>query len=51
MLEKLIYGAQFTLITGGVVCIAIILAVIIQAIVYRTTKISIYKLLMKSLLK
>ena len=51
MLENLIYGAQFTVITGGVVCIAIILAVIIQAIVYRTTKISLFNLLLKSLLK
>lgn len=51
MLNKFIYGAQFILITGGVVCIAIILAVIIQAIVYRTTKISLCNLLLKSLLK
>lgn len=54
-MEKIIFGCQWLLITisqlliwGG---ITLILFVLIQAIVYRTTNISIYKILMKSLLK
>lgn len=55
MLQNLIYGIQWLVITGLVMSIGmfitITIALIIQAIVYRTTKISLYNRLMKSLLK
>lgn len=53
MLETLIYGIQWCTITGGVILASLLIALLIQAIVYRATKtkISIYKILMKSLLK
>ena len=52
---NLIYGMQWVLISAmaiaiwGGICLSILIG--IQTIVYRTTKISIYKILMKSLLK
>lgn len=55
MLEKIVFGCQWLVITTiqllkwGV--ITLILLVLIQAIVYRTKKISIYNMLKKSLLK
>lgn len=51
MLEKIIFGIYFMLILGGVMLISMLIALITQAIVYRTTKISIYKILKKSLIK
>lgn len=55
MLKNLIYGTQWCAISTiailkwGIVTLLLLIA--IQAIVYRTTKISLYKMLMKTLLK
>lgn len=55
MLENFIYGIQWCLtsalsiIIWGGVCLLLLIA--IQAIVYRTKKISLYNMLIKSLLK
>lgn len=49
MLEKFIFGVYFLLMLGGVMITSMLIALVIQAIIYRTTKISIYKVIMNKL--